>query len=63
MASLSAQRKSEIAEVLRIAATWVHGPRAEKLHKIADELDGVDVEEPVQAPSQVAAPATDTTTP
>lgn len=45
MATLTAKRKEEIAKELRIAATWVGGPRQVKLLALAEEIGGLDAEQ------------------
>lgn len=40
--ALTAGRKEEIARELRVASTWVGGPRSQRLLALALELEGVD---------------------
>lgn len=55
MAALTAKRKDEIAKELRVAATWVGGPRQVKLLALAEELGGLDAEEAVTKATERAA--------
>ena len=42
MATLSQARKAEIAEELKVIATWVAGPRKAKVLALAAEITGED---------------------
>lgn len=44
MATLSADRKAEIAQDLRTASSWVQGERRVKLLTLAEEIEGTDPE-------------------
>lgn len=46
MAAISQARKQEIAQELRVAATWVGGPRQTKLLALAAEIAGESFEDP-----------------
>lgn len=46
MATLSQSRKQEIADELKIVATWVAGPRQAKVLALAAEIAGDKDEEP-----------------
>lgn len=59
MATLSQSRKEEIAKQLRVAATWVGGPRVAVLTDLASEIEGIDQpEEPAAPEAPVETPAT-----
>jgi len=46
--ALTAKRKAEIAAELRVASSWVGGPREAKLKALADEIEGNEPEEPTE---------------
>lgn len=64
MASLTAKDKGEIAEELRVIATWVGGPRTKKVLALAARIEGLDAEQAnEQAAEELAALNADTKLP
>lgn len=56
--ALTSKRKAEIAKELQIAATWVGGPRKQKLLALSAEIGGESEEQAVKtAEKQATAPA------
>lgn len=55
MGALTKARKDEIAADLRVASTWVGGPRQVKLLALAEELAGADQDEAVTKAEKAAA--------
>jgi PP-loop superfamily ATP-utilizing enzyme len=45
MAAITAKRKQEIAEQLKVASTWVGGKRSTILSELAAEIAGETVED------------------
>ena len=55
MAALTQKRKAELAQDIRVLASWLGGPREVKALAIAAELEGADPEEAAeQATKEVA---------
>lgn len=58
MGTLSSDRKAEIGKELRVASTWVEGPRSAKLLALAHEIEGADPDEAAtKATEELAARA------